>query len=138
MGKIVGAWGVCHDPLITAIREAAEPRQIEKVDRAFEELRTRVEKVHPDALIVIGDDHFNMFFLDNMPAFCIGVAARARAPVEDWLRIPKYDVTYEQELAKAILVGSIEGGFDLSSSEELRMDHALLIPLHFKIGRAHV
>ena len=131
MGKIVGAWGVCHDPLITAIRELAEPRQIEKVDAAFDELKKRVEKVSPDALIVIGDDHFNTFFLDNMPAFCIGVAAGAKAPVEGWLRIPKYDVTYQQDLAKRILNDCVESEIDLSWSEELKMDHGIMLPLHF-------
>jgi len=34
----------------------------------------------PDSLVVIGSDHLNQWFMDNMPAFSIGKAGVATGP----------------------------------------------------------
>ena len=44
-----------------------------------------------ETLIVVAAEHFANFFMDNMPAYCIGVGEKHTGPIEDsqWLRIGK-------------------------------------------------
>src|SRR5438874_13841160 len=51
-----------------------------------------LHKFNPDLVVVLGPDHFNGFFYELMPAFCICTAAEA---TRDWhleggpLRVPR-------------------------------------------------
>lgn len=76
MGALVAAIAMPHNPRIGNAQQAdAEARQA--IYGIFADLRRRMADARPDRLIIIGDDHFDNFFLDTMPAFCIGVAPRA-------------------------------------------------------------
>jgi aromatic ring-opening dioxygenase catalytic subunit (LigB family) len=97
--------------------------------RGFEEVKRRLEAARPDALLVVGTDHLKTFFFDNMPSFCLGVGEECSAWGEGG--VPNYRVRVHQPLARAILRSCLEGGFDLSCSEEMRLDHGFMTPLHF-------
>jgi hypothetical protein len=73
MARIVAALAAAHDPLITGMPDVAKVKQSKSIMAAFSELRSILEGSRPDALVILGTDHMNTFFLDNMPAFCIGV-----------------------------------------------------------------
>ena len=53
--------------------------------------RQDIEASGAEALIVIAAEHFANFFMNNMPAFCIGVGESYTGPIEDpeWLGIAK-------------------------------------------------
>ncbi len=42
-----------------------------------------------EVLVVVAAEHFANFFMDNMPAFCIGLGDQHSGPIEDpkWLGI---------------------------------------------------
>lgn len=128
-----------HAPGITARREAASGAQQLAFFRAYAELRRRLEAAKLDALVIVTAEHFTNFFLDNMPAFCIGLAGRYRGPVEDeqFLRIPKTWVPGEPRLARA-LAARVHEEVDLAHSEELVFDHGVMIPLHLLTPRMDV
>ena len=44
----------------------------------FDEMRQQIEATNPDALIVVAAEHFANFFMNNMPAFCMGMASLQR------------------------------------------------------------
>ena len=43
----------------------------------------------PDALVIVAAEHFANFFMNNMPAFAVGMAESYEGPIEDpqWLGI---------------------------------------------------
>ncbi|HWO42490.1 MAG TPA: extradiol ring-cleavage dioxygenase [Candidatus Eisenbacteria bacterium] len=128
---IVFACAASHAPGITAWTEAAPREQAEKVLGAYRRLAALIEAAKPDALVAITVEHWANFFLDHMPAFCIGRAPHYEGPIEEWLRIPKTRVRGDVDLASTLIDACLEGGFDPSFSDELLLDHATMLPLHF-------
>ncbi len=67
--------GVCsHAPGITGRAARAEPGVRDEFYAKLGELRERLEAAKPDALIVVAAEHFANFFMNNMPAYCVGMA----------------------------------------------------------------
>jgi 2,3-dihydroxyphenylpropionate 1,2-dioxygenase len=85
----------------------------------------------PDLVVVFGPDHFNGFFYELMPAFCIGTAAEG---AKDWhlesgpLRVPR-------ELAVSCVRFLQDRDFDVAISHQMKVDHGITIPL-FKLTGA--
>ncbi|MGD9925681.1 MAG: 3-carboxyethylcatechol 2,3-dioxygenase, partial [Pseudorhodoplanes sp.] len=90
-----------------------------------------VKQFDPDLIVVFGPDHFNGFFYELMPTFCIGTAA---VGTKDWhlesgpLRVPR-------ELALACIRFLQSRDFDLALSHDMKVDHGITIPL-FKLTGA--
>jgi aromatic ring-opening dioxygenase catalytic subunit (LigB family) len=66
-----------------------------------------------------------------MPAFCIGRADYYEGPIEEWLRIPKARIPGDSRLAAELLAACFDDGFDPTFSDELTLDHATMLPMHF-------
>src|ERR1044072_4312638 len=76
--------GVCsHAPGITGRKERADPALRDGLYAAYERMRLAIEATRPDALIVIGAEHFANFFMNNMPAICVGMGQSYEGPIED-------------------------------------------------------
>lgn len=132
MGEIVLGAAISHAPGITGWPDRPDSQQsgrfyagIEKLHRAFEEAR-------PDIVVLVSNEHFVNFYLNNMPAICVGTGESHFGPVEPeaWLRIPKTRVPGHPALAKALVKEALNSGFDLSFAEELALDHGSMLPLH--------
>ncbi|HTV36226.1 MAG TPA: 3-carboxyethylcatechol 2,3-dioxygenase [Xanthobacteraceae bacterium] len=114
-----------HSPLmVTGIEESEQNVQAQ----FFKELDGASAALHafrPDLVVVFGPDHFNGFFYELMPAFCIGTAAEGS---KDWhlesgpLRVP-------QELATACIRFLQSRDFDVAISHQMKVDHGITIPL---------
>lgn len=129
MAQIVFGAGVPHTPNFPSI--AKEKSDASRVTVLFERVREALEAAAPDLVVVFTSDHFVGFFFDNMPAFCVGAFEKADGPHELSRTMPWYQVKGHAEFASSLLSYGIERRFDLSSSEELKLDHSLLVPLHF-------
>ena len=82
--------GVCsHAPGITGRAERADRELREGFYAAMRRLGGEIRAARPDALVVIAAEHFANFFMNNMPAYCMGMAERYQGPIEDpeWLGI---------------------------------------------------
>ncbi|MBM3356288.1 MAG: extradiol ring-cleavage dioxygenase [Betaproteobacteria bacterium] len=123
-----------HAPGITSRREAATPAQREVFFSAYAELRARLERARLDALVVVSSEHFTNFFFDNAPAFCIGLAEAYDGPSEDesFLRIAKTTVPGAADLARH-LARAASAEIDLAHSQELLLDHGIMVPLHLLV-----
>ena len=128
---IVFACAASHAPGMTAWTEAAPKEQSEKFLGCYRQLGEMLAASRPDVLVAITVEHWTNFFLNHMPAFCIGRADYYDGPVEEWLRIPKARVPGDSQLSAEILAACLDGGFDLTFSDELLFDHATMLPLHF-------
>jgi 2,3-dihydroxyphenylpropionate 1,2-dioxygenase len=128
--SLVGVFAASHAPGMTSRPSLPPPEQSGPVFDAYAELRRRLEAVRPDVLVVLSPEHWSNFFLDHMPSFCIGVADEYWGPTdEEFVKIPMHRVGGDARLARALAAGVAEE-VDLSSSQELALDHGVMVPLH--------
>jgi 2,3-dihydroxyphenylpropionate 1,2-dioxygenase len=132
--------GVCsHAPGITGRAARAEPRVRDEFYAKLGDLRERLEAAEPDALIVVAAEHFANFFMNNMPAYCVGMADFYEGPIEDeaWLAIERRRVPGIAALSRRI-IESLLHDIDVAYAEEWRFDHGIMVPLHFLTPRYDV
>ena len=73
--------GVCsHAPGITGRAHLADPALKDPFHAEFRALGVSLAAARPDALIIIAAEHFANFFMNNMPAYAIGMAAHYEGP----------------------------------------------------------
>jgi aromatic ring-opening dioxygenase catalytic subunit (LigB family) len=135
--SLVYAGVLSHAPGITGRAHLAENKA--KRDEFYARLdqqRREVEASGAEALIVVAAEHFANFFMDNMPAYCIGMGASYEGPIEDreWLGIEKHNVPGAPDLSQR-LIREILRSVDVAYSEEWRFDHGIMVPLHFLTPR---
>jgi aromatic ring-opening dioxygenase catalytic subunit (LigB family) len=129
--------GVCsHAPGITGRAQRADPALRDPFYANFERMRRALEASRPDALVVIGAEHFANFFMNNMPAVCVGMGDSYEGPIEDeqWLRIKHTKVPGVPELSRR-LITDMMNDVDLAYAEEWKFDHGIMVPLHFLTPR---
>ncbi len=125
--------GVCsHAPGITGRAERADPNVRDEFYKNLERARQSIRDAKPDALIVVAAEHFANFFMNNMPAYCIGMAPHYEGPIEDekWLGIQRTTVPGNADLSKR-LVQQVLNDVDVAYAEEWKFDHGISVPLHF-------
>src|ERR1700685_3361743 len=64
-----------HSPLMAFTEPAVETRA--RVDMALGGARKFIAEFDPELVVLFGPDHYNGFFYDMMPSFCIGGAAES-------------------------------------------------------------
>jgi 2,3-dihydroxyphenylpropionate 1,2-dioxygenase len=129
--------GVCsHAPGITGRAARANPQVRDAFYAKFDELRQRLEAAKPDALIVVAAEHFANFFMNNMPAYCVGMADQYEGPIEDqqWLGIEHRRVPGNAALSRR-LIGTVLNDIDVAYAEEWKFDHGIMVPLNFLTPR---
>jgi aromatic ring-opening dioxygenase catalytic subunit (LigB family) len=129
MAKLVLGLGGPHTPFFPNVSKAqgdASPITVH-----FRRLAQDLAAAAPDLILCYTSDHLVHFFFDNLPTFCVGTFASADGPHELSRQIPWYQVKGHPEFAKALLEFGIASGFDLASSEAVKLDHSLLVPMHF-------
>lgn len=92
------------------------------VKQGFQELAERTRRFNPDLIIQFAPDHFNGFFYDLMPSFCVGANANS---VGDWdtsagrLPVPSEEAL---QLGEALL----NDGLDVAMSYRMEVDHGFV------------
>ena len=134
--SLVFAGACSHAPGITGRATRADAKVRDAFYAKLDELRARMEAARPDALIVIAAEHFANFFMNNMPAYCMGMADDYEGPIEDeaWLAIKRQRVPGAADLSRR-LVSAMLHEFDLAYAEEWKFDHGIMVPLHFLTPR---
>jgi protocatechuate 4,5-dioxygenase beta chain len=137
VAKVVGVFGVPHNPFHH--RATRPPRERWTADLAnmqdrYDGVRERLTRVRPEAIVSVGNDHFHQFFMDNMPAFILGKMDRYDGTFYNEVRefdLPRVTLAGDAALAGRILEGMLERGVDLAFSDELKVDHSVVVPLLF-------
>ena len=99
---------------------------------ALDRQRREIEDSGADALVVMAAEHFGNFFMNNMPAYCVGIGEQYSGPIEDpdWLKIPKTTIPGAPDLGRR-LTEEIMQTVDTAYAEEWKFDHGIMVPLHF-------
>ncbi len=129
--------GICnHAPGITGRAHMAERSIAEEFHNAYRGMADDLAAAKPDALIVVAAEHFANFFMNNMPAFAVGMAESYEGPIEDpqWLGIPRADIPGNAPLSRR-LIREMMQSVDLAYAEEWKFDHGIMVPLSFLTPR---
>lgn len=131
--SLVYAGVLSHAPGITGRADLVE--NTAKRDEFYGKLgdmRHDIEASGAEALIVIAAEHFANFFMNNMPAYCVGLCDEYEGPIEDpgWLGIERRRIPGAKDLARR-LVTEIMQSVDVAYAEEWKFDHGIMVPLHF-------
>jgi aromatic ring-opening dioxygenase catalytic subunit (LigB family) len=129
--------GICsHAPGIIGRAAMCDASLREPFHAAYHRLREQLLAARPEALVVVAAEHFANFFMNNMPAFAIGVADRYSGPIEDpaWLGIARTTVPGNAALSQQ-LIREVMQSVDVAFAEEWRLDHGIMVPLHFLTPR---
>lgn len=130
--------GVCsHAPGITGRSKMADQTSRDDLYAAFDRMRQALEEAKPDVLVVIAAEHFANFFMNNMPAICMGMGEYYEGPIEDeaWLGIKHRRVPAPPKALARELIQDIMRDIDLAYAEEWKFDHGIMVPLHFLTPR---
>jgi protocatechuate 4,5-dioxygenase, beta chain len=135
MAEIVSIIGITHNPFMPRLfQQAQQPPGAAKVKERIEMMRQKLAEANPDVLVCIGNDHLHQFFMDNMPAFMIGKMEQYNGTFYDEERefgLPKCKLPGDLEVADAIMEGGFDRGVDFSYSNELTIDHSIIVPMMF-------
>ncbi|UGQ31458.1 3-carboxyethylcatechol 2,3-dioxygenase [Acinetobacter calcoaceticus] len=115
-----------HSPLME-FASPAEQQQEQTVRHTFEKLAAEVKAYDPTLIIAFGPDHFNGFFYDLMPSFCVGVRATAAG---DWNYGPG-ELNVPENTALGLIRRVLDEGVDVAYSYRMQADHGVTQPLHF-------
>lgn len=117
-----------HTPLIGHVDPDAAV--LAEVEARVAAARERIARFEPELVILFAPDHYNGFFYDLMPAFCIGAQAHA---IGDFgsaagpLEVPR---SLAEDCAAAVLAA----GVDVALSYRMQVDHGFAQPLEQLLG----
>ena len=135
MAEIVSIIGITHNPFMPRLfKQPQQPPGAAKVKERIAMMRQKLAEAKPDVLVCIGNDHLHQFFMDNMPAFMIGKMDQYDGTFYDEERefgLPKCKLPGDVDVSDAIMEGAFDRGVDFAYSNELTIDHSIIVPMLF-------
>jgi aromatic ring-opening dioxygenase catalytic subunit (LigB family) len=131
MAELVGIFAASHGPMIAREWERLAPDVRAQIEAGFDDIGARLKAVKADVLVIVSPDHWVNFFLNNMPAFCIGIGEEHDGPPEPFLK-PRFKhevLPGHPGLARHILDSAFAQSCDPSTSHRMRLDHGFCLPL---------
>ena len=119
---------ISHTPLRGRLDPPAGA--VAEIDAQVEAVRVRVRAFAPELVVLFAPDHFNGFFYDLMPPFCIGTAASA---IGDFGTVAG-ELSVPTALASACAASLLAQGIDVAVSHRMRVDHGFANPLQDIFG----
>lgn len=117
-----------HSPLMGFTEPAAGARA--RVESVFAGVRSFLAHFSPELVVLLAPDHYNGFFYDLMPSFCIGAAARAIGDYDT----PAGPLSVDREAALLLARGVLTRDVDVALSERMVVDHGFAQPLELLFG----
>jgi len=131
VSEVIGLVAMSHSPFATMLppADATEPGGRFLADTR--RVAAAVARLAPDAVVVVGPDHFHANFYDVMPPFVLGVE-EAVGFGDFGSRAGSLPVA--TGLAWAVRDGLAAAGFDLSLSYSLTVDHGVVQSYEMAMG----
>jgi len=131
MARIVGAVTTSHVPAIgNAIAKGLQDDPYWKpFFQGWDGVHAWLEKTRPDVAVVVYNDHGLQFFLDKLPTFAVGAAPEYRNADEGWglPTLPPY--RGNPDLSWHMIESLVADEFDITTCQEMVVDHAFTLPL---------
>ncbi|MCY1351722.1 2,3-dihydroxyphenylpropionate/2,3-dihydroxicinnamic acid 1,2-dioxygenase [compost metagenome] len=117
-----------HTPLVGHFDPA--PAVLAEVGAVIGSARERIARFDPELVILFSPDHYNGFFYDVMPSFCIGMAAHAIGDFGTAAGVIDVPQALAERCAEAVLAD----GIDAAVSYRMQVDHGFAQPLEELLG----
>ena len=131
MARIIGGLTLSHIPAVgNAIqRKLFDDPYWKPFFDGYPPIRDWLGEHRPDVAINIYNDHGPGFFLDKMPTFAIGAAHEYRNEEEGWgiPQLPPFPG--DPKLSWRIIESMVAQEFDITSCQELAVDHGFTVPI---------
>jgi protocatechuate 4,5-dioxygenase beta chain len=131
MARIVGAIFTSHVPAIGAAiaRGVQEQPYWRPFFDGYPPVRAWLDKVDPDLVVLVYNDHGLNFFLDKIPTFAVGAAPEYRNADEGWglptLPPTRGDPVFSWHVIESLIADE----FDVTTCQEMLVDHAFTVPI---------
>jgi 2,3-dihydroxyphenylpropionate 1,2-dioxygenase len=102
----------------------------ERVDMALGGARKFVAEFDPELVVLFGPDHYNGFFYDMMPSFCIGASAESIGDYDT----PAGPLLVDHDVAWTFVRAALDAEIDVALSERMYVDHGVAQPLEVLLG----
>ncbi|OUS83966.1 3-carboxyethylcatechol 2,3-dioxygenase [Rhodococcus sp. NCIMB 12038] len=117
-----------HSPLLHLAHPPAEVKA--SVDAAIEQARAFVHDFDPDLVVNFGPDHYNGFFYDLMPPFCIGLNATGSGDYDSFAG----ELAVPTDIAEKLAEYVIDQDVDVAISRKMTVDHGAVQPMEILYG----
>lgn len=132
MAEVVIGIGASHTTLMnTQWAKVDHLERAHNFKRALIKAGETLAALQPDAVIIIGSNHFRGYWLDMMPAFSIGVG-EVQASGEHGT--PAGAQLTDEATAIALCNSLLAQGFDLAFSTKLTIDHGISHAIQWIVG----
>ena len=128
MARIVGGIGCSHAPSIAHSYD----RGLQKdpvwapLYEGYEPAKVWLDRLRPDLMIIVYNDHMNRFFFDAYPTFALGVAETHPQADEGWGKRDLPDLPGHSAFSWHLAESLIEDEFDPTICQEMSADHGIL------------
>ena len=131
MARIIGGFSTSHVPAIgKAIAQNLHDDPYWKPFFAgFPPVQQWLAKEKPDVAVVVYNDHGLNFFLDKQPTFAVGAASEYRNADEGWGIPTLPPFRGDADFSWHIIESLVADEFDITTCQEMLVDHAFTIPL---------
>lgn len=134
MADIVSLIGTTHHPWYHAKTSKPPAERTEDANNLLawsDRVQESIQRTNPDVIVIVASDHFHQFFHNNMPQFIIGRMESYQGTFYNEVRefnLPRIELEGHRGLATDLIEGGFEHGFDFAFSDEMRLDHACVVP----------
>lgn len=119
-----------HSPLLNLPGPSQE--LLDDIESAIAHARDFVTAFDPDLVVTFSPDHYNGFFYNVMPPFCIGTAADGVGDYGTHKGALDVPADLATDCARAVL----DSGVDIAVSAAMQVDHGTVQPLQKLFGDA--
>lgn len=120
MGEIVGAYATVHAPQLFVRPPTEVPEQLDADIAAMKQIGKDLDELKPDAVIIIGSDHLETFFLSSVPTFAVIAGETSKAHFAN----KSYNMRMHLPLAEDILDKLVAAEFDMAYSQDALLGHS--------------
>ena len=134
MAQIVSVVGTTHHPWYHAKTSRPEDELTEDARNLLgwsARVQESFSRTNPDVVVIVASDHFHQFFHHNMPQFIIGRMTSYEGTFYNEMRefdLPRVQLGGNRQLSTDLIEAGFENGFDFAFSDEMRLDHACVVP----------
>src|SRR5579862_222219 len=120
MGQLVGAFATVHAPQLFTRPPSEVPEQIDADIAAMRLMGKDLDESKPDALIVLGSDHLETFFLSSVPTFAVIAGAVSKAHFAN----KSYEIPVHLPFAEDLIDKLVRADFDMAYSQDALLGHS--------------
>jgi aromatic ring-opening dioxygenase catalytic subunit (LigB family) len=134
MGQIVAAGATVHAPQFFTYPPTEDFKQLDASIAAMRQLGHQMfDETSPDAVIIIGSDHLETFFLSAVPTFALIGGERVKAAFAG----RSYDLPCHP-MSEGLLEHLMSSGFDMVYSQDAVLGHAFAAPFEWVLEKREI